>query len=715
MSDWSALSWPVERLDEGLARLARRAGLAPHAAELGRPAPGTSALAVHAWLDAAARRLGIECDEQRLRIGDLERLLASAAPAVVAVPPASDDEPRDGRLVLAVGSSRRALLVLARDGRVRRLPLRELAERLAAPVLAPGEAGLERLLDEIGLQGAARARAAAALVREHFGDSLVGRAWRLSPAPGRSFARALAREGEWRRLAGVVVLHLAAYVLFLGAWTTLGRGALQGTLETGWIVAWALLLATIVPLRMLESWWQARFAVGASALLKRRLLAGAVRHRPDEVRHLGAGELLGRVLESEAVEALALSTVFVGIGAAVELALAGWVLAQGASGGLHVALLAAWVALAVALAVRHHRRVAAGTDARLAVSCDLVERLVGHRTRQAQQAPEHWHDAEDGLLERYLDEGRRLDLSAVATGGLLSTLWLPLALLGAAPAFAAGSTPGRLAVTVGGCLLAQQALSRLTSGVLQASSLIVAWRKVADLFRAAAREEPAGEPDLAAKRDERGAGGAGNEARAALEARGVAFRHAGRDRAVLSGCSLAVRDGDRVLLTGPSGGGKSTLAALLAGLREPDSGLVLLRGLDRGTWGAEAWRRSVACAPQYHENFVFTGPLAFNLLLGRGWPASPKDLAEAEEVCRALGLGDLIERMPAGLMQTVGETGWQLSHGERGRLYVARALLQGAEVVLFDESFAALDPESLRTSLECVRARAPALVAIAHP
>ena len=52
--------------------------------------------------------------------------------------------------------------------------------------------------------------------------------------------------------------------------------------------------------------------------------------------------------------------------------------------------------------------------------------------------------------------------------------------------------------------------------------------------------------------------------------------------------------------------------------------------------------------------------------------------------------------MPAGMLQMVGETGWQLSHGERSRLYIARALLQDAELVVLDESFAALDPENLQ-------------------
>jgi ABC-type transport system involved in cytochrome bd biosynthesis fused ATPase/permease subunit len=101
--------------------------------------------------------------------------------------------------------------------------------------------------------------------------------------------------------------------------------------------------------------------------------------------------------------------------------------------------------------------------------------------------------------------------------------------------------------------------------------------------------------------------------------------------------------------------------------------------------------------------------------MGRGWPPSAEDFKEAERTCRALGLGPLLERMPGGLLQNVGETGWQLSHGERSRLYIARALLQGAEVTILDESLAALDPETLRRNLGFVLERASTLVVIAHP
>jgi ATP-binding cassette subfamily B protein len=101
--------------------------------------------------------------------------------------------------------------------------------------------------------------------------------------------------------------------------------------------------------------------------------------------------------------------------------------------------------------------------------------------------------------------------------------------------------------------------------------------------------------------------------------------------------------------------------------------------------------------------------------MGHRWPATADDLAQVETLCRELGLGDLLDRMPSGLLQMVGDTGWQLSHGERSRLFIARALIQEADLVILDESFAALDPENLRLAMECVQGRANALLVIAHP
>jgi ATP-binding cassette subfamily B protein len=331
-------------------------------------------------------------------------------------------------------------------------------------------------------------------------------------------------------------------------------------------------------------------------------------------------------------------------------------------------------------------------------------------------------------------------------------------LAGVALAFLSTSpSPVRLAISLGGVLLALQALSSIIAGVQNVVSVTQAWDQVGPLFNAATRREeiasivlpaqpmaedltppppsPTGRggsetpPSFVGK----GAGGLGPilsadsgenlappelegpAAQPLLTAREITFRYRQHGHPVLDRCSLQVRQGERLLLEGPSGGGKSTLAAVLAGLRSAESGLLLLWGYDRPSLGAEAWRRRIAVAPQFHENHVFTETFAFNLLMGRRWPPSADDLQEAEELCRELGLGDLIGRMPSGLQQMVGESGWQLSHGERSRMYIARALLQNADLMILDESFAALDPETLALSLRCVLQRAPTLMVIAHP
>ena len=71
--------------------------------------------------------------------------------------------------------------------------------------------------------------------------------------------------------------------------------------------------------------------------------------------------------------------------------------------------------------------------------------------------------------------------------------------------------------------------------------------------------------------------------------------------------------------------------------------------------------------------------------------------------------------MPEGFYQKVGDSGWRLSHGECSRLYIARALLQQPDLLILDESFGALDPETLRSAMQCVLNRASTVLVIAHP
>ena len=336
---------------------------------------------------------------------------------------------------------------------------------------------------------------------------------------------------------------------------------------------------------------------------------------------------------------------------------------------------------------------------------DLVESMAGHRTRVAQLPADRWHEGEDEALEKYLRSSKALDESTARLMALVPRGWLVLGLLGLAPALLYGNaSPARIAIAVGGTLLAYRAWRRLAAGAWQLAGAAVAWQRTSILFRAATRQELPGALDVVASKN----------SRLVMDARDLVFRYSDRAEPVLRGASLGIAKGERLVLEGASGGGKSTLVSLLAGVREPNSGCVLMDGFDRPTLGAAEWRRRLAAAPQFHENHVLAETFAFNLFLGRPTILAPADFEEARDICDELGLGDLLHRMPAGMLQMVGETGWQLSHGERSRLYIARALLQNAELVVLDESFAALDPENLKRAVQCVVKRARSLLVIAH-
>jgi ATP-binding cassette subfamily B protein len=471
----------------------------------------------------------------------------------------------------------------------------------------------------------------------------------------------------------------------------------------------------LIPLRLLAGWLDTRLALDVGRMVKTRLLAGILQMDLDAVRRQGAGQLLSRVMESQALESLALNGGMGVLVSVLELGIAATVLAEGAGGRWHLALLAAWLLLTLALGWRLFERLRDWTLMRLDLTHALVERMVGHRTRLAQERPGR-RDAQDDIAMRdYLDASSAMDRALVPATALMPRGWMLVGLLGLLPGFVAGSaSSGALAVALGGMLLANRALGGISGGLAALSRAAVAWSQVAELFRAS-REAPAHEPFLAAPVPASVPTPAPSAAvirHKVVDASQLHFGYAAQP--VLHGLDLAIYSGDQILLEGPSGGGKSTLASLLVGLRQADSGLLLLGGLDRHTLGA-AWHQQATAAPQFHENHILSGTLAFNLLMGRNWPASSDELKEAQDICEELGLGDLLQRMPSGLMQMVGETGWQLSHGERSRIFLARALLQHAELTVLDESFAALDPQTLQRCLQCALKRCKTLVVIAHP
>jgi ATP-binding cassette, subfamily B, bacterial len=524
-------------------------------------------------------------------------------------------------------------------------------------------------------------------------------------APDIPFRKQLRAAGLFWRLSGLVSSRILETGLLLASWVFIGYGALNGRLDVGWLAAWALCLATTVPLRLTGRWLEGVIAAGAGALLRQRLLAGAIRMDADAMRRKGAGELMAEILESEATEQLASGGGFESVLAALELMVAPVAFLWGAARAPEIGVLALWCVLVIVLCVAHSRRRSAWTRLRLRLTHRLVENMSAHRTRLVQQQPAHWHRDEDRELQQYAEASERLDPSTAVLEAAVARGYAIAGLAALAPSFFGGTaTHAQEAITLGAILLAASALERLAFGIPRGAAAWIAGRMMKPIFDAGSRS-PEG----------RIAADVPPALHNVLQVREVFFTHQGRPEPVLRNCSVSIKRGDLLLLEGDSGSGKSTLAALVAGLRKPSSGVILTGGLDRQTLGEEAWRRRIAAAPQYHENHILSASFAFNLLLGRPYPHTLADVQEARKLCMELGLGPLLERMPAGMEQIVGETGWQLSQGERSRVFLARALLQGSEMVILDESLAALDPENLQRCLECVMRRAVTLLVVAHP
>jgi ATP-binding cassette subfamily B protein len=660
-------------------------------------------------MEVASGMLALRVDAVETAYADAHTFLRTCGPALIRI----DVDNQPGFLAI-VRQRRGAAQILSPELTIEKLRLECIQAALCCPFEAPILPEVNRLLDEAAVRGRRRNSVLACILRERLSTIQIQAGWLLRvPAEG----------GLWQqahdarlisRLAIFIAANTADYFLLIAAWWMIGQAALQGRVDYGLFIGWALLLLTRIPLGLLGTWTQGFLAIHGAGVLKRRLLAGSLRLHPEEVRHEGAGHLLGRVIESEALESLALSGGLTGIVAFVQLVITAAVLALGAEKPLLGLLLLGWTTVLCFFAWRYLQQRQRWTERRLQITNDLVECMAGHRTRLAQQPLEHWHDAEDEALERYVEASGRMDHSVIPLAVIVPRGWMILSLLALIPDFASGTvTPTSLAVAFGGILLAQGALKALTQTLTYLSAAAIAWRQAKPLFDAARREEVAGAPEFGLIRQhhtrER------DENKIIMELRDVVFRHDGRADNALDSCNLRIFERDHILLEGASGAGKSTLASLLSGLREPHSGLIMLRGLDRRTLGSSVWRRIVAAAPQFHENHMFSATLAFNLLMGRSWPPRPEDYEEAESVCRELGLGDLLDRMPAGLLQTVGEAGWQLSYGERCRVFLARALLQGGDFIILDESFGALDPESVQQAMDCVQRRAQNLLVVAHP
>ena len=189
----------------------------------------------------------------------------------------------------------------------------------------------------------------------------------------------------------------------------------------------------------------------------------------------------------------------------------------------------------------------------------------------------------------------------------------------------------------------------------------------------------------------------------------VSFQHPTKGEAALNGVSLHVTEGERVLLVGPSGGGKSTIIKVAAGLYTPAQGHVELLGHDIGQWHPQALRQHLVVVEQ--RPFIFRASVEENIACG-------SEGHTRDEILRAVdlaGAGSFVSGLPAGLDTWVGEQGETISGGQRQLIALARAMLRvlrGAPVLMLDEAFSSLPLAEEIAFLERLRDGLPRPLAV---
>jgi len=171
----------------------------------------------------------------------------------------------------------------------------------------------------------------------------------------------------------------------------------------------------------------------------------------------------------------------------------------------------------------------------------------------------------------------------------------------------------------------------------------------------------------------------------------VHFTYPGSDRSALSNVSFHAAAGQTVALVGASGGGKTTVSALIPRFYSPNAGRILIDGIDINDLTLASLRQNIALVSQ--DVVLFNDTVEANIAYGSHKGCSREEVIAAAKAAHAW---EFITQLPSGLNTKIGEDGAKLSGGQRQRIAIARALLKNAPILILDEATSALDTESER-------------------
>ncbi|MFE1961644.1 ABC transporter ATP-binding protein [Streptomyces sp. NPDC059479] len=494
---------------------------------------------------------------------------------------------------------------------------------------------------------------------------------------------------------------------------------LDGLSDGRGVLGPVLLLAALVVLGAgltgLQSWWQQRTSERVVRQIRRDLVFRLIRLRVPELDRRPPGDLIARVTSDSALVQNAATEGLVMVANGV-LSILGAVVLMAV---VHLGLLGvtAGVLLAVALVMvlilpRIREAVARSQESVGAVGAALDRTLGAARTVKANGAEgretELAGEAIEGAYRAGLTGARYVAMVKVLSGVSIQAAFLAVLGVGGALVASGDLDASALIAFLLYVFYLASPVGSLVAGLSMLQQGLGAVGRIEQVKHMPVEDDVDPDPEV-----DPATGGTAPESRPSgappVEFRDVRFSYPGRGPA-LRGISYTVPGGTQTALVGLSGAGKTTMFALLQRFHEPESGRILIDGVDIATLPRAEVRRRIAYVEQ--ESPVMAGTIEDNLRYA-ATDASDQDIAE---VLRLTRLDTLIERLPDGLRTSVGNRGVTLSGGERQRLAIARALLRRPEVLLLDEATAQLDANNERALREAVdqAARRCTVILIAH-